>query len=202
MNVGNAASPTDAPYMDPVDRRQDQDDARLGQRVTAVGVCALLFVIYVLHAALPATPFELPARESKSTVRAVMPQGWAFFTKSPRSQDPVVYQHETTGLWRNITAGPLAKPTDLMGLDRMARAQGTELAILLAAVPVEAWRDCSRDPVDCLSEMRTVGAIHNESNHHTVCGEAGFVIQEKLPWAWRHAPTTMPSKVLRVRVTC
>ena len=179
----------------------DGPDTRTGWRVAAVVACALVVVAYVLYAALPATPFAPPGPDPK-TVRSLVPQGWAFFTKSPRSTSAVVYRYEPDGSWRGITAGPLAHPREVMGLDRMARSQGTEVAMLLSRVPQQAWRDCDRAPTGCLSEVTAIGTVPNRSNHHSVCGEVGVVMQEVLPWAWREAPTVMPSKVLRVRVTC
>lgn len=162
---------------------------------------ACLIVAYVVHAALPASPFTLPGPDIK-LVRALVPQGWAFFTKSPRSRSAEVFQYRADGSWRDITAGSRARPGSLMGLDRLGRSQGTEVAMLLAVVPEDSWRDCERTPTICLSEARVAHTIRNRSSHHSVCGEVGVVLQEVLPWAWRDAPTTMPSKVLRVRVQC
>jgi len=176
-------------------------DVRLGRRVATVAATALLFVAYVLLAALPAKPFSLPGPDTKA-VRGFVPQGWAFFTKSPRSMWAQVYRHQPDGGWQDITMGPLAQPRYTMGLDRAPRAQGTEVAMLLSLLPKQAWRDCERPPTACLSEAPPVGTVTNRSNRHTVCGDIGVVQQEVLPWAWRDAPTTMPSKVVRVRVTC
>lgn len=192
------------PAGDPVDHPPGlahDPDKSLGRRVAAVAAGAVLLVTYVLHAALPASPFGLPGPDGGS-IRAFAPQGWAFFTKSPRSETPTVYRLSTDSRWNDITAGPLAQPGNLMGFNRRARAQGTELAMLIAAAPQEAWRECEDTPTNCLSGVAVAGVIANRSNQHSVCGEVGIVVQQVLPWAWRDAPTVMPSKVLRVRVTC
>ncbi|WP_406074384.1 SdpA family antimicrobial peptide system protein [Micromonospora sp. NBC_01638] len=191
MTGGSAATPA----------ATDDVDARTGRRVAAALAIALVVVAYVLYAALPATPFTLPGPDP-ITVRILAPQGWAFFTKSPRDPTPIVYQLEADGGWRDIASGPRARPRNLMGLDRMSRAQGTELALMLGPLPKEAWQACDRTPTNCLSEATTRITLPNRSNHHSVCGEVGVVVQEVLPWAWRDAPTVMASKVLRVRVQC
>ncbi|MEQ4304268.1 SdpA family antimicrobial peptide system protein [Plantactinospora sp. B6F1] len=179
----------------------DEVDTRTGRRVAIVVAVALVVVAYVMNAALPASPFTLPGPKAE-TVRSLLPQGWAFFTKSPRSRSAEVYQHEADGGWRNITAGPRHRAGDLMGLDRLGRSQGTELALLLALAPKGDWRECERAPTACLSQSTVTRTLPNRSTHHSICGEVGVVLQDVLPWAWRDAPTTMPSKVLRVRVTC
>jgi antimicrobial peptide system SdpA family protein len=176
-------------------------ELRTGRRVAVLAVLAATLAAYALHAALPATPFELPGPQPE-TVRMVLPEGWAFFTKSPRSQYPEVYQRQPGGGWRGITAGPLAVPDDLLGLDRFGRSQGTEVALLLAQLPRDAWQECEREPTSCLRASRVVHELVNRSTHHSACGEIGFVVREVLPWAWRDAPTVMPSAVARARVAC
>jgi len=176
-------------------------DVRIGRRVALVGACALLLVAYVLNAALPATAISLPGQDAR-LVRTFMPEGWAFFTKSPRSVSPQVYQYQAAGTWRDITAGPIADVSDAMGLDRMSRSQGTEIAMIVRLVPEKAWTDCEQQPIACLSQATAAMTLPNLSNHHSICGEVGLVAQEVLPWAWRATPAVMPSKVVRVRVKC
>jgi len=175
-------------------------DARTGWRVAMTALVALLFTVHVLHAALPAAPFQLPGSPGR-VVKGFVPEGWAFFTKSPRSTSIVAYQREAGG-WRDVTSGPDDRPGYAMGLDRMGRAQGTELAMLTTRLSQDRWRACERSPLMCLDEQPAALTIPNKSNHRTVCGDVGLVIQEVLPWAWRDSPATMPSKVVRARVTC
>jgi antimicrobial peptide system SdpA family protein len=177
--------------------------ARLGRRIAAVAVLALVLVVYVLQAALPVTAFTLPFDKSQQ-IRSLVPEGWAFFTKSPRIPDPTIYGLDSGGGWRTLTEGPQANPTrdSLLGLDRLSRSQGTEVAIVTNQVPANAWTECNRQPTDCLSPLSPVGTIKNFSTHHTICGDVGVAIQEVLPWAWHGLSTEMPSKVVRVVVTC
>ena len=169
--------------------------------MAVVGACALLLVVYVLHAALPATVISLPGPDTR-LVSKFMPEGWAFFTKSPRDVSPQVYRYQPGGAWLDITAGPIAKASDAMGLDRLSRSQGTELAMIVRLVPEKAWIDCHQQPIACLSQADVALTLPNMSNHYSICGEIGIVAQEVLPWAWRDTPAVMPSKVVRVRVKC
>jgi antimicrobial peptide system SdpA family protein len=178
-----------------------QPDPRLGRRVALAALVCGLLVAAVLSAALPASAFDPFPTGVKRTVAAALPEGWSFFTKSPRDPSTVVYGREPDGRWRDITAGPSARPGRLMGLNRAGRAQGTEIAVLTDQMPAGAWQHCDRPPLDCLSGA-TVSATVTNTSHRTVCGDVGFVVQEVLPWAWRDAPTVMPSNVARVRVAC
>jgi antimicrobial peptide system SdpA family protein len=167
-----------------------------------MGAIALVFAAYVLHAALPATPFKLPLMD-KRVIQTVLPEGWAFFTISPRSPDIVVYGPASDHTWRRLTLNAHSGSGALLGLNRRNRSQGTEVALVANQVPEQAWSECDRAPLDCLSglapQKRTVA---NFATQQTLCGEVGLIMQEVLPWAWRDLPTTMPSKVVRVVVTC
>jgi antimicrobial peptide system SdpA family protein len=194
-----------APTAEPVAPPQDAErvQARLGRRIATVAVLALVVVVYVLQAALPVTAFTLPFDRSQQ-IRSLVPEGWAFFTKSPRIPDPTIYGLDSGGGWRTLTEGPQANPTrdSLLGLDRLSRSQGTEVAIVTNQIPAKAWTECNRRPTDCLSPLSPVATVTNFSTHHTICGDVGVAIQEVLPWAWHGLSTEMPSKVVRVVVTC
>jgi antimicrobial peptide system SdpA family protein len=175
-------------------------DLRLGRRTAMAALLALVAVVYVLHAALPATPFQLPY-DQQAAIRSVLPEGWAFFTISPRTPDVAVYGARGGG-WRQLTGGTHSSPGTLLGLNRLARSQGTEVAIVANQVPPDAWTDCDREPVDCLSTLDSVRTVRDFSSHHSICGPVGLVMQEVRPWAWRNLNTVMPSRVVRVVVTC
>ncbi|GIH11519.1 hypothetical protein Rhe02_95860 [Rhizocola hellebori] len=179
----------------------NQEDLRLGRRLVTTGAIALVFMAYVLHAALPATPFGLPF-EQKRIVQTVLPEGWAFFTISPRSPDVVVYGTGPDNAWHRLTVNAHSGSGALLGLNRRNRSQGTEVALVANQVPPEVWSACDRDPLDCLSTLTPQRTVANFATQQTLCGEVGMIMQEVLPWAWRDLPTTMPSKVVRVVVTC
>ncbi|WP_345626524.1 SdpA family antimicrobial peptide system protein [Rugosimonospora acidiphila] len=194
-----------APSAEPVATPQEaqREQSRLGRRVAALAVLALVVVVYVVQAALPVTAFSLPLDKSQQ-IRGLVPEGWAFFTKSPRIPDPTVYGLGSGGRWRTLTESPQADPTrdSLFGLDRLSRSQGTEVAIVTNQIPAKAWTECTRQATDCLSQLSPAATITNFSTHHSVCGNVGVAIQEVLPWAWHGLSTVMPSKVARVVVTC
>jgi antimicrobial peptide system SdpA family protein len=191
MNASSAAS----------QEQREQQDLRLGRRVVAIGATALVLVVYVLHAALPATPFQLPFGD-KGLIGTFLPEGWAFFTLSPRTPNIEVYGAKPGGGWERITVNAHSAPGSMLGLDRRNRSQGTEAAIVANAVSEQGWAECKRDPFDCLDDLTPVQTVSNYANHRTMCGGIGLIVQEVLPWAYRGLDTTMPSKVARVRVTC
>jgi antimicrobial peptide system SdpA family protein len=179
---------------------QEAADRQLGRLTVAAAAIAAGLALWAVHAAMPPNAIQLPL-ESSRTVQTLLPQGWAFFTADPTEVFPQAYELGPGGRWIGA-GGPLAVSSDLFGLDRSRRAQGTEIALLLQGVPAAAWHNCSTGPVACLSAWPAAIHVVNTSTLQNLCGDVGFVEQQMLPWAWRGTGTVMPSQVVRVEVTC
>lgn len=177
--------------------------ARRGRAVAIVSIVAAILVAYIAQAALPKSTFGLPG-VSRTAVKVMVPEGWSFFTASPRAPSTVAYVLDANGSWRPLGEGVLSQPGDLFGANRTWRAQGSEMALVLAGVRSNAWATCTLHPQLCLSGLHVQATLKDTARHKTICGDIGFVRQEVLPWAWRKASTTtiMPSRVFRARVTC
>jgi len=176
---------------------------RLGAIVVALVAFGVLLAGYVVHAQIPTNAVQLPYEQSLSTsFRLVLPQGWAFFTRSPREPDVVPYRH-ADGRWQPALRTPNAEPRNLFGLSRRARSQGVEIGLLAGELRGADWRPCADAPTDCLDLAPSV-IVHNASLLPTLCGEVGLVSQQPLPWAWSGAreQTIMPSTVARLEISC
>lgn len=198
-NTGTITAGSDAPMSSAMADPEGSAAAALGRRVLTVGLVAIVLIAYVFHAALPRTPVHLPF-QNRAVVGLFLPQGWAFFTKSPRTAGIVAYRRTLAG-WRSLSPGALAVPDDWMGIDRTRRAQGIEMAMIFRFVDKSRWRRCDGDPFNCVASSPTLRLVNDASNH-TICGDVGFVRQPIRPWAWRDSHTVMPSLVLRAEVSC
>ncbi len=146
-----------------------------------VGVTSLLV-------ALPSSAVSSPGVvESRQYVSKVWPQGWSFFTKSPRSPSNGAYRISSDGPPRSLLIGPNASPSNAFGASRRARAQGPELATLMYATPGRAWKKCEGYTVsDCgVGDFGKAPKIRNDSPIPTLCGKTVLTIEEPIPWAWR-----------------
>ena len=89
MNAGSAASVTDDTSDETSTDGPSESNVRLGRHAVVTFLAAGLLTAAVLYAALPASSFELFPPRVKQTVSAMAPEGWAFFTRSPRLPSPV-----------------------------------------------------------------------------------------------------------------
>jgi antimicrobial peptide system SdpA family protein len=158
---------------------------------------------YSIHAALPFNPVNLPLVKTLR-VRIFMPQGWKFFTRNPREEQIKALSKDSEGKWQSALIGANASVANLFGLRRNSRAQGIELGLIVTSLKKNQWVEC-KDRLDiCAEKTCNVGHVANTSPNPTFCGEAVLIKQSPVPWAWSRAkrPVIMPSKCVRVNVSC
>lgn len=184
-SAGGRAAPEPAPASVPV-------RARASRRACLVITLVLLVVgLYDVKAHVPANILALPGRAaSVEVMNSLLPQGWAFFTRSPREAGLRVYPVRDGALGGHAQPAN-AEPGNLFGLDRDSRSQGTEIGLLNAAVPDEAWVACEGPRDVCLPaalEAALAGdlpSIVNTSLVQTICGPVVLSGEEPTAWAYR-----------------
>ena len=183
-------------------RQPDTASMRLlGLYVAALTAGWVMLFAYAVHAVMPTNPIHLPFEDSLRVVQW-FPQGWRFYTRDPREAYLLVYDLLNDDL--SPLAWPNSHPKNYFGLKRLGRSQGIELGLIDVQVPERSWRPCEAAPLDCLRLAPvTVNAV-NPSPNPSLCGEIGIVRIRPVPWAWSRSRELldMPSRVVRVKVTC
>lgn len=168
---------------------------------------AVILVLYVAQSTMPANAMRLPGQERVAAyVPGILPQGWAFFTKSPRDVEFAPYAVTADGL-TSLQAGPNSAAKNLLGWTRDGRAQGIELALLLHENPLDSdrWTECTtREECAAASLDAPPIRLDNSSPAPTLCGAVALVQEEPRPWAWRDVVDDhwKPKSVLTLEVTC
>lgn len=175
---------------------------RLGATVVGLGIVWATVVGYVVHTQLPASALRLPGQhEVREDIRRLLPQGWAFFTRSAREPRLEDWQRSSQG-WSPVADLGRVTARSAGGWDRGPRAHANEAALLAASIPEQHWQPCTGDLIGCLDNARPVVRA-NPTAHALLCGTVGFSRREPLPWAWAgSAEETMPVSVAVVTVTC
>ncbi|MEU0339605.1 SdpA family antimicrobial peptide system protein [Streptomyces bobili] len=164
----------------------------------------LLLALYVIQIHLPGNTLTFPGQKAVApTVNRLAPQGWSFFTKSPRDSELQPYVLRD-GAWVDQLMAPHSAPHNAFGLDRRSRSQGIEMALLLAEAKALRWTKCDRDLAVCLDQAKAPGTVVNRVPEPTLCGRVALVEQKPVPFAWRdlmHATHT-PDRLTVLDVTC
>lgn len=176
-----------------------------GRSVLALAAVWGVAVLYVAEVHVPKNVLSLPGqKQARSTVANVAPQGWAFFTKSPRDVEVLPYRRTADGTWTSLALTPHSSPRNAFGLDRASRSQGIEISLLLNLAEKKDWKECEEDLTDCLADARSARKVKNPSPEATVCGRVALVQEKPVPWAWRDLVNerTTPERYLSMDVTC
>jgi antimicrobial peptide system SdpA family protein len=155
---------------------------------------AVFFLITV--SSLPYNPSSIGPMAERD-VKTTVPEGWGFFTRDPREPDIALYE-QRQGVWQKAAHMPIARASNLFGIDRFPRAQSVEIGMILSDLDrPNAWRACDGDLVTCLNAAPKI-ALRHRWKYPVLLGTVAFVRQEPVPWAWAGSRDriTMPRFVL------
>jgi antimicrobial peptide system SdpA family protein len=161
----------------------------------ALAVCALVAVYTAMSASSPELAVTVPGQRVVSPyLREMAPQGWAFFTKDAQSEYVVPYRSEDDQRFVDLGYGSGSNPRWAFGWNRQGRAQGVEIAALLADIPKERWTTCAAsDSCESRSSAAPV-SVRNPMSRPTLCKRLQLRAFKPVPWAWRSL-TTEPDLV-------
>ncbi|UFH55074.1 SdpA family antimicrobial peptide system protein [Spirosoma sp. KNUC1025] len=174
-------------------------------RFTFVGIC-LLWIGFAFLALLTYTK-DNPIRfsyEFQQNIRTLFPQGWAFFTKSPRDENLQLYRFVNNRL-ELVDGQRQATFANLMGFRRAARAMSVEYAYLLYDVPADKWKRSEIAPEAYIrSHNLPEVTVINKTPSPLLDGTYYLVQQGLVPWAWSSQADkiTLPSSILKLSVVC
>lgn len=185
-------------------------DLNRRERVTLHVISLLLLFfwgaagIFLLAASVRDSPL-LPPRVLRHAQLAHFPQGWAFFTRSPREAELSVYRPTETG-WSSINMRNGSWET-FFGLKKGGAINGIELGALVEQIRTWDEATLAREPLlPRLPELVDASNItlENHASVQSICGEVLLIRQEPVPWAWARsgAPVKLASRFKKVSVQC
>src|SRR5262249_24867031 len=146
-----------------------------------------------------------PSFRQRVSVLAIMPEGWAFFTRNPREAVTRVYK-KAAGLNWLLISEPNFSKRHLYGFHCAGRLITNELGNLLSGLAPERWTECKGPVGECMDRrLLEPIVIHKQPRVlKELCGEIVVQVTEPLPWAWarRRTQEEMPSKWIKLDVNC
>lgn len=131
-------------------------------------------------------------------VREIVPEGWSFFTKSPRGAFVVAYDEHGV----EVGTAPNAQPRWAFGLNRASRLGAIDVDRIIERLNRDAWRPCSTG-----ASVLACGAglerqrVRITNDAQILCGDVTLARQEPVPWAFRGTEAPF-EKVAKVEVRC
>lgn len=166
-------------------------------------ICIMAILLVVFFSVIRFNPVQ--DGFVRRMVFAVVPQGWSFFTRSPREAQTIIYEVKNNTLV--LVDHRHTSIKHLIGLNRRASVVMSEMQIVRSQLP-----DSIFITTDWNYQSGTIGKfpdkpameVPNKLYNPILCGEFVLVFQQPVPWAWSESLSTinMPAKAARITITC
>jgi antimicrobial peptide system SdpA family protein len=171
--------------------------SRNAKQLIIIGLTWFAIVVYIGLASIPFNPLSLSYNQ-KASIFTLIPQGWGFFTRNPREDEPYIYK-KAGKTWIQISK-PNAASGYFFGASRQGRKINFEAYNLISQLKDSlSWQkvDLVMANPKQFADLPLVRFINNTTSP-ILLGEFIFVKKRKIPWAWSNYYFTqpMPSKVL------
>lgn len=162
--------------------------------------------LYIAKSTVPESALSLPAEDMIRTTSFV-PQGWAFFTKSPLEPTLTVWKETSSG-WHRSDRGANAEVRNAAGWNRAPRADairlGEVMAMTLEQMPDGAECQGHKQKLaTCVQDVSPV-SVTMPAAAAPFCGKFAVVSQEPQPWVWanRGLVVDMPRTAWLITARC
>ncbi|MFQ3843318.1 SdpA family antimicrobial peptide system protein [Staphylococcus pseudoxylosus] len=144
----------------------------------------------------PISDFTQPANK---IIHKTFPQGWAFYSKNPRSS---TYSVIDTKSGEKAVQFPNSDSSNYFGFTRFGRSQGVEVGRLVSKIDKNSWSKTEKDPIEFGRGMKKT-KIENDQIKPSIKGDILVYYTEPIPWSWSKTfskENHMPSKIVRLEV--
>ncbi|HTS46113.1 MAG TPA: SdpA family antimicrobial peptide system protein [Puia sp.] len=169
----------------------------------------ILFIVFNLITYSDDNPIKIRYRIFDGRFKLFFPEGWAFFTKSPREDFIEVYEMSNSHL-QKVRGQRQAELSDWLGLKRDSRAESVEFSYLLSRVKSQdgdsLWTECNFSELENLISHDKVKTypVSNSTISPFYCGRIFLVKKQVVPWAWsaNFEKINLPVQVISLLVEC
>lgn len=168
----------------------------------ALALCGAIIAVTLTSVTVMALPsadhFGPEAKRAANVVRQVLPEGWSFFTKSPRDAFVVAYDENGD----EVGTAPNAQPKWAFGLNRTSRLGGIDVDRVMRKLDQAAWQRCDLgvDLAACAAKLKA-RTVEITDQPHSLCGDVTLAKVQPTPWAFRGTDSPI-EEVAVVRIQC
>ena len=140
-----------------------------------------VYYIYVISTTVGYSSFYKIATKSKIVLFHVAPQGWGFFTKSPKDEYLLLFKKR-----ENDSLEPLIQKNftlnNIYGISRKQRFLSLEVSKLMSQTTNDQWNNCTEENINkCLVQKVDLNQL---SSRNLLEGDYLVLREKHIPWAW------------------
>ncbi len=136
-----------------------------------------------------------------------MPQGWAFFTKNPKSEEVYLYKIDTiTQKFENIILRNV-QSSQLFGIKRDNRLISTKITTITNDIDRSLWINHKGNISNFLkhdTNYMKLNKITIKIKQPAICGLYCVVMKKPIPWSWvtLKSKINMESRIILIDFKC
>ncbi|NBL65069.1 SdpA family antimicrobial peptide system protein [Flavobacterium sp. NST-5] len=157
---------------------------------------SILFLYNLFFASLSYNA-QTPNYPIKKILSKTLPEGWGFFTKSPREAGYTVYVVNQGNLELLETRN--TSSSNYFGLSRKARKISMEVSIVTDLVATELWQ--KKSDLSHINLPENLVEIDSKNLHFLKNHDLVVVKSYPIPWAWKEIvqPNQIPYEIVRIK---
>lgn len=159
----------------------------------------IAFIVFiVISSSIPESVIQLPPK-TKEFVHLIFPEGWSFFTRSPREEMADIYLIEKNKNIKKLSS-PCSAFGNLCGVSRKSRKIGMELSIIASKINDTLW--LKQDiPFENIGSLPITKISDDAENKYLTKGEYIIKAELPIPWAWTKSKSTKPKvRIIRIKI--
>lgn len=166
---------------------------------------ATFWIVTIFTIATSAMPYNSTSKQlynkKNNFFRAFLPEGFAFFTRSPRKPLIILVSKKN----RQEIELHNGVPKYFFGFRRHPRAANLEISVIWTTVNDQVWYNCESGSQDCFDDDLTPHYLINSSFHKPlISGDYYMKVVKPIPWAWansfKKSRKYMPCKVISITI--
>lgn len=158
-----------------------------------------LIFFYVLFSIIPESPLK-PI--NNINLQYYLPEGWGFFTRTPREDNIYVYKYHKNGL--SLFQHPNASPKYFFGLKKTSRSIGAEYGRILNNLNPKWTTFSGEKNIKKISDTIKIHYFTNNEKNPMLEGDFILVAFKPIPWAWAKDfnHEFREGKMVKINISC
>ena len=142
---------------------------------------------------------------SEKEIKNFTPQGWSFFTKSPKLEEVYLYKVDTINQKIKKVILRNTQLSQLFGIRRDNRLIITKINKITSDIDKDFWVN-NNENINVFLKDKTkydkLNKISIATKKPSICGLYCVILKKPVPWSWINLKVNMESKLILINFKC